>query len=83
MYWPDDEEYYPGVVAFICTRSGRSLVRYNDGQKEILDLSKERFRIISSVSSDAESVCDESNITESAGSGYTSMSDHPYFSDIS
>ncbi len=64
MYRPDDEKYYPGVVTFICTRSGRSLVQYEDGETEILDLSEEKFRIISTESSDAESVGDEPTTTE-------------------
>ena len=44
VFWPDDNAYYPGVIA---ARSGRHVVtiRYDDGGVETVDLAKETFLI--------------------------------------
>lgn len=49
VYWPDDDEYYPGVVAsHHPTRVKPHLykINYEDGDVEKIDLAKERFRIV-------------------------------------
>ena len=49
VYWPDDDAFYPGTVVSYDKRSGKHLVRYNDGDEEWLKLRKERVKWISRV----------------------------------
>ena len=44
VYWPDDEEYYAGIVASVNATTGYSLIHYDDDEKEELNLSKEQWR---------------------------------------
>ena len=52
VYWPDDEEYYKAQV--LAHRGGdKYTLKYEiDGEKETLDLSRERFRVVSSGGED-------------------------------
>ena len=46
VFWPKDEKYYPGVITAIDPETQKRHVDYEDGDKEILDFSKEKWRII-------------------------------------
>ena len=43
VYWPKEKKYFPGIIEKI-TFSGRVRVAYNDGDSEMLLLSKEVWR---------------------------------------
>lgn len=47
VYWPDDDQYYPGIVAARDPTRGRHVytIRYDDGELETVDLAAERFRL--------------------------------------
>jgi hypothetical protein len=47
VYWPKDDQYYPGTVTSI-NRRGFFKVTYDDGQEETLDLNKEVYRVSAS-----------------------------------
>ncbi|GMI39566.1 hypothetical protein TeGR_g6987 [Tetraparma gracilis] len=43
VYWPADDRFYSGVASCI-GNVGLSLVEYDDGAREVLDMGKERWR---------------------------------------
>ena len=45
VFWPKDEKYYPGIITAIDPETQKRHVDYDDGDKEILDFSKEKWRI--------------------------------------
>jgi len=47
IFWPDDDDYYPGRVTGRDPESNRIFrVMYDDGRCETLDLGKEKFRVL-------------------------------------
>ena len=54
VYWPKEDKYFPGIIEKI-TFSGRVRVAYNDGDSEMLLLSKETWRkLLSKISKDSK-----------------------------
>lgn len=47
VYWPLDEAWYEGCVKSFDRISVKHLVEYDDGEEEMIDLSKEKFEWIS------------------------------------
>jgi hypothetical protein len=47
VYWPHDNAWYRGMIQKFDSQSGMHLVKYDDGDKEILDLSREKTTLIS------------------------------------
>jgi len=45
VYWPDDDNYYPGIVSSK-SKNGMVKISYDDGDFEELDLSKEVFQVL-------------------------------------
>ena len=50
VYWPDDDQYYPGTITNI-TKRGRFHISYDDGDVETVDLTKELFKLLPSPAS--------------------------------
>ena len=46
VYWPFDKMYYPGVIDTYDKRKNTYRVVYNDGDVEILNMSKEKWRLL-------------------------------------
>lgn len=46
VYWPDDDVFYRGHVTAQCASTSSYRVEYVDGDVELLDLRKERWRIV-------------------------------------
>ncbi len=44
VFWPDDNEWYGGTVGLFFRPTGRFAVNYDDEDREVLDLKKERWR---------------------------------------
>lgn len=44
VYWPDDDAHYVGRVTAYCETTSRYRVEYADGDVELLELGKERWR---------------------------------------
>ncbi|KAL7545528.1 hypothetical protein ACHAWF_008869 [Thalassiosira exigua] len=66
IYWEEDDKYYPGVV--VEHHGGHDYtIRYDDGEKEKIDMAEEKFRIVGSA--------DEKQESESEGSNRTSDED--------
>eukprot|EP00884_Botryococcus_braunii_P001653 jgi/Botrbrau1/11489/Bobra.0360s0015.2 len=45
IYWPDDDEWYPGTVTNYSDRERKHMIVYDDGEEEWLDMSSERYNI--------------------------------------
>ncbi|KAG9456305.1 hypothetical protein H6P81_000813 [Aristolochia fimbriata] len=58
VWWPDDEEYYRGIVASYDSVEKKHKVKYDDGDEEILLLKEEKFNF---VTSDDEEQADPSS----------------------
>ncbi|KAL8142654.1 hypothetical protein V2J09_015686, partial [Rumex salicifolius] len=43
VYWPLDKSWYEGCVKSFNKMSGKHLIQYEDGEEELLDLSKEKI----------------------------------------
>ena len=56
VYWPDDDEYYVATVTVIQQATPNMIytLRYDDGEVETLDLSRETWRIASSQKKPSE-----------------------------
>jgi hypothetical protein len=66
VWWPMDSKFYKGVVDSYVSSKKKHRVFYEDGDKETLDLKKERWELIEE--DDAESESDEISLQEeSAG----------------
>ncbi|XP_024183429.1 uncharacterized protein LOC112188531 isoform X4 [Rosa chinensis] len=52
VWWPQDKTYYDGVVRSYDTVKKKHLVLYNDGEKENLNLRKQRWQLIGDDSKD-------------------------------
>ncbi|KAL6538568.1 hypothetical protein OROGR_012556 [Orobanche gracilis] len=46
VWWPIDEEYYEGVVKSFDTEKKKHVILYDDGDVEVLRLSKQRWEIV-------------------------------------
>ncbi|KAJ4908556.1 Uncharacterized protein Rs2_12214 [Raphanus sativus] len=46
VWWPIDRKFYNGVVDSFNSRTKKHRVFYDDGEKEILDMDKERWELI-------------------------------------
>ncbi|XP_024520095.1 sister chromatid cohesion protein PDS5 homolog A [Selaginella moellendorffii] len=46
VWWPDDKKYYRGVVKSYDAKRKRHHVSYDDGDRETLDMSKERWHYV-------------------------------------
>lgn len=46
VYWRDDRKWYNGEVTLVNEISGDCVVLYEDGERETLNLAKERYKII-------------------------------------
>ncbi|RDX80536.1 Sister chromatid cohesion protein PDS5-like B-B, partial [Mucuna pruriens] len=53
VWWPKDREFYKGVIHSFDSAKKKHKVSYDDGDKEILNLMKEKWKIIE-VDSDAD-----------------------------
>ncbi|KAK3242663.1 hypothetical protein CYMTET_47649 [Cymbomonas tetramitiformis] len=71
VFWKDDDCFYPGVVKEF-NEDGKAHVLYDDGDEETLDLSKENFKIINSVSelTDEATDADGENIKRIGGGDF-------------
>ncbi|MED6115307.1 hypothetical protein PIB30_089216 [Stylosanthes scabra] len=60
VWWPEDEMYYEGVIDSYDRSKKKHKVSYDDGDKEILNLKKERWEILDDADPDpvAEEVSD-------------------------
>lgn len=45
VYWPEDQTWYDGRVQSLDSVSGICEVLYDDGEREELNLSQERFKV--------------------------------------
>ncbi|KAL5558219.1 hypothetical protein UlMin_034430 [Ulmus minor] len=67
VWWPDDKEFYDGVVDSFDDLKKKHRVLYNDGDEEILNLKRERWEFIEDDSrSQEEEQSDRSNTDASA-----------------
>jgi hypothetical protein len=62
VWWPMDSKFYKGVVDSYVSSKKKHRVFYEDGDKETLDLKKERWELIEE--DDAESESDEVDIRQ-------------------
>ena len=46
VFWPDDDVWYEGFVKHFCEESNKYTIVYDDGEKEHLILSEERYELI-------------------------------------
>ncbi|KAL2939980.1 Sister chromatid cohesion protein PDS5-like protein B-B [Bienertia sinuspersici] len=46
VWWPDDKEFYEGVIELFDSSTGKHKVLYNDGDIENLKLEKEKWKLI-------------------------------------
>ena len=46
IFWPDDDMWYRGMIQSFDSIAQKHLVRYEDGDKELLDLSREKVTLI-------------------------------------
>lgn len=46
VYWPEDRVWYEGEVLFTHDTSSACEVLYEDGEREVLTLTKEKYKII-------------------------------------
>ncbi|KAI7728387.1 hypothetical protein M8C21_009464 [Ambrosia artemisiifolia] len=46
VWWPADRTYYPGVVAFFDFKKKRHKVLYDDGDAELLNLKRQRWKLL-------------------------------------
>eukprot|EP00877_Chromochloris_zofingiensis_P013854 jgi/Chrzof1/8722/Cz03g21270.t1 len=44
IWWPQDEVFYAGTVVSYQAKAGRHVVRYDDGDTEVLNMSKQKWR---------------------------------------
>ncbi|OIW14976.1 hypothetical protein TanjilG_30695 [Lupinus angustifolius] len=54
VWWPDDREFYKGVIDSFDPAVKKHKVNYDDGEVEILHLRKEKWKIIESADSDLD-----------------------------
>ncbi|KAI7726561.1 hypothetical protein M8C21_015612 [Ambrosia artemisiifolia] len=46
VWWPADRTYYPGVVSFFDFKKKRHKVLYDDGDAELLNLKRQRWKLL-------------------------------------
>ena len=51
IFWPNDDEWYEGVVADYDSTKKQHIINYDDGQVEHLNLANEKFKILKGASS--------------------------------
>ncbi|KAL6544680.1 hypothetical protein OROMI_023542 [Orobanche minor] len=66
VWWPIDEEYYEGVVKSFDTEKKKHVILYDDGDVEVLRLSKQRWEI---VGKDLKRSGSSNDISQKGGSG--------------
>ncbi|CAL0327176.1 unnamed protein product [Lupinus luteus] len=54
VWWPDDREFYKGVIDYFDPANKKHKVNYDDGEVEILHLRKEKWNIIKPVDFDLD-----------------------------
>ncbi|KAH1124425.1 hypothetical protein GYH30_014244 [Glycine max] len=54
VWWPDDREFYRGVVDSFDSAKKKHKVLYDDGDEETLNLVKEKWKVIGADDSDAD-----------------------------
>lgn len=59
VWWPIDRKFYNGVVDSFNSRTKKHRVFYDDGEKEILDMDKERWELIGDDDDDDDNAADE------------------------
>ncbi|CAH8353681.1 unnamed protein product, partial [Eruca vesicaria subsp. sativa] len=59
IWWPIDRKFYNGVVDSFNSRTKKHRVFYDDGEKEILDMKKERWELVDEDEDDDDDNADE------------------------
>ncbi|KHN29622.1 uncharacterized protein LOC114408912 isoform X1 [Glycine soja] len=54
VWWPDDREFYKGVIDSFDSAKKKHKVLYDDGDEETLNLVKEKWKVIEADDSDAD-----------------------------
>ena len=54
VYWPDDKKYYKAKVTSMGSRRSAVTLLYDDGEVETVDLSGEKFKVLSESTTEAE-----------------------------
>ncbi|KAJ4884771.1 Tudor/PWWP/MBT superfamily protein [Raphanus sativus] len=54
IWWPLDKTFYEGVIKSYCSSKKMHLILYTDGEKEQLNLIKERWELLEDLTSDSE-----------------------------
>ena len=75
VFWPDDNEYYPGVVQS-ANEDGLLNVHYDDGNSECLDMTKETWKLLRAASANTKTVPTLTEITSSEGNVLSTMVEH-------
>ena len=75
VFWPLDQEYYPGIVESE-ENDGRINVKYDDGDTECLDITKEVWKFNDSLTSSSSSFSNMLQVTSTENSVLSSMLEH-------
>lgn len=75
MFWPLDDQFYPGTVHSE-EEDGRLNIHYDDGGIENLDMSKEVWKFNDTISASSASTQTELQVTSTENSVLASMLEH-------